>query len=1077
MVRGKVDQWWIILPIVILASNAFEIQCPERSCSCYPSHNRDTELHCPTGNDSAFIVNVDAYEYIQIQCRNSPEWSDFHLSNLFPAHDIQSVHFRMCDLPSNTSLGEIANRLGATNVERLIFQKFDNLNTNLTREHLKGFPKLKNLILSTNNIGVVSDDLFADMPMLIWLDLRDNNVHLPPGIFRNISKLKVLELGRNMMRTIEPGIFDQLSDLRLLNLWQNKFTEIEPGTFDKLVSLKSLDINTNELITLPKDIFAKLENLEVLNLFGNNFTSLPGDLLRHNNKLKTVLLYGNKKNMTTFPEGLFANLTELMAVQLRSNGLKILPENLFWGSVSLNNISLERNYLESLPKDIFKGLNKLLRLELSYNELTSLPDDVFSHTTSLIKLDLSKNHIRSISRHLFKRLKSLQVLNMKENQLQVIEDTSFNNLEHLKIAIFSNNQLSFNNSLALYHDEYGKKSPFQACTSLKELHLANNNITEIFGDWIISSLNLRLLDLKYNRISYISTEDLQFISNNIKVDLTHNNIKHINLNTAEKVAGFQTLTRDVIILVEDNPIACDCDMYNFLRYLEGDMNPSVQNYFHIVPGNLVCQSPKWIENVPVANLKSKSLKCEVLHPCPKLCTCWVKPYEKAFSIDCSYKNLTNVPSNIKTLPTYKVELNLTGNELNRMLPLAEIGLKNASISKLLLSNTNISSISLNELPLHVEVLELHNNNISKMDSKVLQFMSNSSTLKTLTLHGNPWICDCNARDFLNFVQTKVEDILDPSLITCKDMNIPMLKMTATDFCPTDIIMIIGISLAIALTGLIIGLLAALYYRYQREIKVWLYAHQLCLWLVTEDELDKDKLYDAFISYSHKDEDFVVNELVSKLESGPRPFKLCLHFRDWVAGEWIPTQIARSVDVSKRTIVILSPNFLESVWGRMEFRAAHSQALSEGRARVILILYGEIGPTDDLDPELKAYLSMNTYVKWGDPWFWDKLRYALPHSPELTKNTRRKIFEEHQPSIQINDDKKELIYPVGAPETPPAASTPPADTLKIFMDDEKNDVKKDDPKKLAESNGNAKLIFSPEELKKNNLINKIQCTTV
>lgn len=43
------------------------------------------------------------------------------------------------------------------------------------------------------------------------------------------------------------------------------------------------------------------------------------------------------------------------------------------------------------------------------------------------------------------------------------------------------------------------------------------------------------------------------------------------------------------------------------------------------------------------------------------------------------------------------------------------------------------------------------------------------------------------------------------------------------------------------------------------------------------------------------------------------------------------------------------------------------------------MYGELDPSAvDLYPELKKYLEMNTYIKWGDPWFWIKLRYALPH---------------------------------------------------------------------------------------------------
>ena len=59
-------QWWIVLSMVIVACNAIEIQCPEHTCSCHPSHNSDTEVHCATANDSAFIVNADPYKYIQV---------------------------------------------------------------------------------------------------------------------------------------------------------------------------------------------------------------------------------------------------------------------------------------------------------------------------------------------------------------------------------------------------------------------------------------------------------------------------------------------------------------------------------------------------------------------------------------------------------------------------------------------------------------------------------------------------------------------------------------------------------------------------------------------------------------------------------------------------------------------------------------------------------------------------------------------------------------------------------------------------------------------------------------------------
>lgn len=67
----------------------------------------------------------------------------------------------------------------------------------------------------------------------------------------------------------------------------------------------------------------------------------------------------------------------------------------------------------------------------------------------------------------------------------------------------------------------------------------------------------------------------------------------------------------------------------------------------------------------------------------------------------------------------------------------------------------------------------------------------------------------------------------------------------------------------------------------------------------------------------------MDELVKRLED-QEGFKLCLHFRDWMPGDWIPDQIVRSVDRSRRTVVVLSKNFVESVWSTLEFKAAHAQ---------------------------------------------------------------------------------------------------------------------------------------------------------
>ncbi len=105
---------------------------------------------------------------------------------------------------------------------------------------------------------------------------------------------------------------------------------------------------------------------------------------------------------------------------------------------------------------------------------------------------------------------------------------------------------------------------------------------------------------------------------------------------------------------------------------------------------------------------------------------------------------------------------------------------------------------------------------------------------------------------------------------------------------------------------------------------------------------------------------------------------CLHFRDWVAGEWIPNQIQQSVASSRRTLIVLSEHFLRSTWAQLEFRTAYQQAVRDPHRRLIVVVLGDLPDVDAMGTELKSYVSLHTYLKWGDPFFWDRLRYALPH---------------------------------------------------------------------------------------------------
>lgn len=134
------------------------------------------------------------------------------------------------------------------------------------------------------------------------------------------------------------------------------------------------------------------------------------------------------------------------------------------------------------------------------------------------------------------------------------------------------------------------------------------------------------------------------------------------------------------------------------------------------------------------------------------------------------------------------------------------------------------------------------------------------------------------------------------------------------------------------------------------------------------------------------------------------------------------QIVRSVSESRRTLIVLSPNYVESVWGTMEFRTAHRSAMEDQVSRVIVIVYGKVD-RETLDPELKSYIDMNTYIEWGDPWFWERLHYAL-RTIQAKKVDSGTGLKKSQLKSSV-DDKLELIHPspISSPLTTPPAEHP------------------------------------------------------
>ncbi|CAH1243047.1 IGFALS [Branchiostoma lanceolatum] len=171
-------------------------------------------------------------------------------------------------------------------------------------------------------------------------------------------------------------------------------------------------------------------------------------------------------------------------------------------------------------------------------------------------------------------------------------------------------------------------------------------------------------------------------------------------------------------------------------------------------------------------------------------------------------------------------------------------------------------------------------------------------------------------------------------------------------------------------------------------EVWMYMK--CGWRFDPKDDGDDKTYDAFISYSSRDELVVIRELAPGLEE--RGFNLCLHYRDFPVGACIATTIIESVETSRRTIILLSQNFVDSEWCALEFKAAHRQVLEDRRNRIVVIVLDDL-ELQNVDKDLQFYLKTNTYLKWGDPWFWSKLCYALPRVGRGAPESHNPTFDD------------------------------------------------------------------------------------
>jgi tetratricopeptide (TPR) repeat protein len=110
-------------------------------------------------------------------------------------------------------------------------------------------------------------------------------------------------------------------------------------------------------------------------------------------------------------------------------------------------------------------------------------------------------------------------------------------------------------------------------------------------------------------------------------------------------------------------------------------------------------------------------------------------------------------------------------------------------------------------------------------------------------------------------------------------------------------------------------------------------------------------YDIFISYSHKDEQWVSNILLPALEQ--RGLKVCIDYRDFIPGRPAIINMQDASEASRHTLLVLTPRWMESEWTLYESIHSRTDDPSGLQRRTIPILLEKCTPP--------KFISMLTWV--------------------------------------------------------------------------------------------------------------------
>ena len=789
---------------------------------------------------------------------------------------------------------------------------------------------------------------------------------------------------------MQPGLFT-INPIYFLELSKNSI-EILPDDFlagNISRTLTKFTLNLNSLRGIPRCVFktnaseAVFPRLEVLELRYNNIEELPVAIFNSTNwtSLKKLDLEGN--NLSTITQDIFHTkfLSKLTYINLSYNNIKILPGTLLQSQYlqNLQEIYLTGNQISSIPTKFLKNqaLQNLERIYFNRNTIKSFNAAMLPSTLHrLCVLNLAHNIISSIDKMVTKVLRNI---NRDGYNLLCKIDLSYNNLriQETNFLIENSAQSQFNGINGMLNLSYNKISKFEETIFSKGLTSSNTRVTV--------PLDREWLDTRGNPLFSV----VNLVKVALNIDL--NNVDQA-INRSTSLTSIELLKLLILIKAFFYSYACNCDMEKYLRLQDNfHFKQAMNNSNFLTDWNITltlgdvidklkCGSPEHIRGKYLYQVQREDLQCEH-SKCTsyKKCTCTETPFNNTLRINCTDTNITLMPFINQT--SSAVEIYLGFNDIQELPILVASIAVSVQVVLLDLSYnyiTNIPDIFFSQYP-NIKHLNLAGNLLTGIPS--IEAWRHMNKLHFLELEGNKFQCSCpglqlkKRLEYLNCrMLVNIRDILNIRCTTPRQLKERVIyDIEDTLFgCPVlNFVLIFTLTLSLLLFLFVV---MSVVYIFRRYIRLFLFVH--FGWRFWYSYTKDETLYDVFISYSSKDSDWVIDQLMNPLETLNPPYNLCLHERDFLIGAPLCDNISKAIEGSKCTICVVSRNWLESDWCQFEFRMAHYLAAVEKKIRLLVILKEEI-PKGKIKGELKFYMKTFTYLDSAHSLFWSRLLNDLP----------------------------------------------------------------------------------------------------